>query len=330
MNFMVQMFLLPLIFYREVSGLRMNNFNLGESEPDIKPIYYVHIPKAGSSFATAIAHLACGSTIDKNATVMLPIGKTEQWQQRCGAENIARFESDHQPLEDGIDLRTVVTMVRPSKQRIISGYMHNLHDCPKLQRKLHINEYTPPWNPKQVDRKLLMEYGNCVQGCASTMLNGHWCRKEERSLEHLQADANQAVAKIPQMGFVGLTNHWDLTVCMWHAKYGGECLEAEFSNLRPGDYGSAQHDEKTFDKSFHPIDDAIYDAAAQQFISDMKKYDVSPKTCAEKYCKNMAHLFQKGEKIHFNFKDEAIDHDSFTRDHLDALTWEGRRNFYED
>lgn len=314
---MVFLLLIPSFFYRTISGLRINN--LGVSEADIKPIYYVHIPKAGSSFATAIAHLACGNKIDEKDVVKEP-GRTEKWKRKCGEANIARFQSGHDPLEDGIDLRTVVTLVRPAKQRIISGYMHNLHDCPMLQKKLHIPE-NPPWNVGQIDHELLMEYGNCVQGCASTMLSGHWCHKEERSLEDLQADAHQAVAKIPQIGFVGLTNHWDLTVCMWHAKYGGECLESEFSNVRPSKYGSALVNDTSFDSSFHPIDDAIYDAAALRFTHDMEKYDVSPKTCASKYCPNMAHFFHK---------DFEIDHNSFAREHLDVLTWEGRQNFYED
>jgi len=312
------MFFLPLIpffLYREISGLRISNS--GESEADINPIYYMHIPKAGSSFATAIAHLACGSRIGKEVKVSEP--SYRDWKKKCGKEHIARFTSGHRPLDPGVQLRTVVTLVRPARQRIISGYFHSLHDCPELQKELHISE-NPPWKVHQIDRDLLLKYGNCVQGCASSMLSGHGCATGKRSLEDLQADAHQAVAKIPQIGFVGLTNHWDLTVCMWHAKYGGECLEAEFANVRPGKYSSA-HDETIFDSSFHPIDDAIYDAAALQFMHDMKTYDVSPKTCARKFCPNMAQLFHE---------DFEIDHAFFKREHLDALTWEGRQNFLED
>jgi len=309
--------------YHEISGLRLNSIHKENnetegSEANIEPIFYVHIPKAGSSIATSIVHLVCGNKVDSHLAILDP-GQTQTWQNKCGRNKIRRFKSSHDPLDLKVDLSTVVTMARPAKQRIISGYMHSLHDCPRLQRMKGI-QANPPWKIDQIDRQLLIQYAKCVEGCATSMFSGHRCT-EERNLHQIQADVPGVVAKIPKMGFVGLTNHWDLTICMWHARFGGECLEAEFANLRPGKYGDFAHDESLLESSFNPVDDAVYEAAAKHFMSDMKKYDVTPKTCAITYCPKMAHLFHK---------DVDVDHENFTLEGLKNLAWEGRANFNQD
>ena len=34
--------------------------------------------------------------------------------------------------------------------------------------------------------------------------------------------------------FVGLTEEWDLSVCLFHRMFGGECHVREFLDVRPG------------------------------------------------------------------------------------------------
>jgi len=38
------------------------------------------------------------------------------------------------------------------------------------------------------------------------------------------------------VGFIGLTEHWAATVCLWHARFGGECHLSEMIDTRPGAY----------------------------------------------------------------------------------------------
>merc|ERR1712056_70572 len=42
------------------------------------------------------------------------------------------------------------------------------------------------------------------------------------------------VDKIDEMGFVGLTEEYSLSVCLWHTRFGGDCSNIEFDNFRPG------------------------------------------------------------------------------------------------
>ena len=47
-------------------------------------------------------------------------------------------------------------------------------------------------------------------------------------------DIEKALARVQGFQLVGLTDEYDLTVCLFHAMLGGECLPAEFINMRPG------------------------------------------------------------------------------------------------
>merc|ERR1711933_349301 len=109
-------------------------------------------------------------------------------------------------------MQHVVSMFREPRQRAISGFFHDKHMCREASN--------------------LREYSYCVEGLVTCMItgigypcNGRKWRPEETEL---------AVARVNQMGFVGLTDQWDLSVCLFHAMHGGDCLPVEFSNSRPG------------------------------------------------------------------------------------------------
>merc|ERR1712232_168988 len=77
----------------------------------------------------------------------------------------------------------------------------------------------------------LEEYNECVKDCGSHMLTGSWCGQGESVIP---ADALRAVSIVQQLGFVGLTEQWPLSVCLFHAKFGGMCYRSSFVNVRPG------------------------------------------------------------------------------------------------
>ena len=84
----------------------------------------------------------------------------------------------------------------------------------------------------------------------TNMLIGHRCAYHggEPSEEQQSLDREAALARLPKLGFVGLTDQWDLSVCLWHAKFGGECLPAEFKNVRPA---RTQYSAADLSESFH-------------------------------------------------------------------------------
>lgn len=306
----------------------------------IEPMIYLHVPKCGSGLATALVHFACGKKVAENLTLIEPgldnrggTGlATKYWNEKCGDHRFLRFESAHAPLDEQMtkhSLSKVVMMVRPPEERALSGYLHNLHDCTPLQHKYSItNQNGKRWKPDgDIDPTSFKEYAACVDSCTTNMLVGHSCGYQGKGSK--PAFLHKALERLPQLGFVGLTDHWELSMCLWHAKFGGKCLPAEFAKVRPGPH-RAKYDEKVLGASSDWNDQAIYDKAADLFVKDLEKYDVTPQTCATKICPAVAHLFGGGDNASPIRTNSSGVLRLYTTESLKTLMWPGRQFYDED
>merc|ERR1719506_2629393 len=178
---------------------------------------------------------------------------------------------------DQKSLSKVVMMVRPPTARVSSGYLHNLHDCTPMQEQYGIaSQNGERWKPNgDIDPKIFKEYAACVDSCMTNMLVGHSCGYQGKGSKPVYL--RKALERLPQLGFVGLTDHWELSMCLWHAKFGGECLPAEFKNVRPA---RVQYSAADLSKLFHVNDRAIYERAAELFAADLAAHGVTPEACA--------------------------------------------------
>jgi hypothetical protein len=182
------------------------------------------------------------------------------------------------------------------------------------------------WKPNgDIDPKIFKEYAACVDSCMTNMLVGHSCGYQGKGSKPVYL--RKALERLPQLGFVGLTDHWEMSMCLWHAKFGGECLPAEFKNVRPGPH-RAEYDEKTLGASTNWNDQAIYDKAAELFVKDLEKYEVNPHTCATKYCPEVAHLF--GDSPSHDHANSSGVLRLYTTESLKTLMWPGRMFYDED
>lgn len=274
---------------------------------DLAPIYWLHVPKAGSSFETTLAHHVCGAAVPSDFTTAdphlsslkfkrveglrecyasqwesLPCA-TARWNAQCGQSSFLNFQSGHYPLPSDFpdeDLRHVVAMFREPTQRAISGWLHDRHDC--------------------VDAETPQDYAACVGACAARMLTGGGCGGGQAPSEE---DFEQAARRAAHLGFVGLTGEWDLTVCLFHAMHGGPCKPEEFFNARPGD---VKHDSSGYnvtqylpDASRSPsFDDRLYARVEKIFWERIEKYGVSREQCEKVICPSASSFFEleEGEK----------------------------------
>ena len=100
-----------------------------------------------------------------------------------------------------------------------------------------------------------------------------------------QADVSKAVQRLEEgFAFVGLQEEWELSICLFHAKFGGKCLAVDFDDTRPSK-GASSH---TYDTSIlngwtDEPDRAVYAKAKQMFEADLQKYDISHETCKPCY-----------------------------------------------
>lgn len=294
----------------------------------LSPILWLHVPKTGSSFATTLAHFGCpflpaGVAIKEPSDLF---STYPQLRMPCQS-GFKRFESGHDPLPNSADLRHVVSMFREPKARLASGYFHRLHDCPSLRNNVCIPRYHPqigkkfpPENglpgdcdkffqiPLQQQKPTIVEYSRCVGGCATHMLAGRPCGiKPDMITTAAEADSKaKALKTMEQLGFVGLTEQWPLSVCLFHMRFGGNCLRESFTNVRPG-----KHTHK-YDKFYDVIDfdtgidQAVYDAASKRFWRDVHENGVSVARCRQDICPSAAEYFQDGLSF-FIVGDEETD-----------------------
>lgn len=150
------------------------------------------------------------------------------------------------------------------------------------------------------------EYARRVQGTATKMLagqaDGMACSSafgsSRRAPRQPDGDAcdrsvvpnvSEAVLRLRRgFAFVGLTEHWALSVCLLHAIYGGECLPVEFENARPGgtraaDFWSRKllaETEAAVASVGDPYDEAVYAEARRRFWRDVRSHELSAKRCA--------------------------------------------------
>eukprot|EP00929_Paragymnodinium_shiwhaense_P120412 TRINITY_DN92352_c0_g1_i1.p1 TRINITY_DN92352_c0_g1~~TRINITY_DN92352_c0_g1_i1.p1 ORF type:complete len:380 (+),score=28.96 TRINITY_DN92352_c0_g1_i1:43-1182(+) len=285
----------------------------------ILPLLWLHVPKTGSSFATTLAHFGCpgipSHTVVKEPTwqnpsntsaAALPFNQRYPMDVWCKG-SFARFTSGHQPLPMLTSYRNVVGMFRSPRYRTLSGYFHNYHDCPAMRQKYGCpNEYDREackhlYAPVSIFKQQyrLKEYDNCVRDCQAHMLTGQMCGTGSTSPASFQA----AASVVTQLGFVGLTEEWALSICLFHARFGGTCYKSSFKNLRPGTL-THKYDEAARLMAW-PVgtDEAVYNKAVARFWQEAKAFGVTKARCRTSICPAAAEYFQ--DQVSFVLNDDA-------------------------
>jgi hypothetical protein len=203
-------------------------------------LYHLHIPKTGSSIWREMIQYMC-PTINSTEQVdeifrLVMIGKP---RPSC-AESII---PGHAPMRS-IPSKTIA-IIRSPIDRMASGFVHNLHDCKLLQNQNRVSEhgnameemhkicqgviaetaktnrtrrgiegegYGQGINNSITD--LVLSYAKCVSGCSSNMLSGAACFKKPPHPFNIKSELI-----LESLAFVGLTDRWDETLCLWHHKF---------------------------------------------------------------------------------------------------------------
>jgi len=253
----------------------------GSAKLDAKKLGWLHFPKAGTSFANTLVSWGC-KDLDKDDVVDQSYsdgsgayvwGFMEKHRKKC-ADGLTVC-GGHAPLDDSSECTgwsehqdNFVAMFRQPEQRIISGYHQNCHDVKG-------SNYSLP------------EYSKLVAGCSVKMMNGHECGAD------VTVNGDMVVKAMKRLddgfAFVGLTEKWGLSVCLFHAMFGGKCSRREFLNVRPG----AQRAEMRYDTTdllgwTDPYDGALHAHASKIFWNNIAKYGVTAETCKEHICSDAA------------------------------------------
>jgi len=262
---------------------------------DLKRLRWVHFPKTGTSFWSTIfayacrkrgrvdmrvspfwRHPGCGSCYD------FAIKERYPPSEYCASDAFGSLETQHQPLPPSDPAHTVTFFRDPSERLLSAAVNRHLSGFkPEAYKTIMHKCYAHGLDP------------NCVanfagvKGCMARMLTGGYCADDGAAHGQPRAvDVNEAIRVLRSLAFVGLTEEWNDSVCLFHKMFGGRVSQAEFHNFHPS------HHEKPNVHISDELDDPLYEAAKARFHELQKQYGTekcyqfvpNPTACVPKTC----------------------------------------------
>lgn len=247
------------------------------------PLGWIHIPKTGSSMANTLIHTpgmcpGIPSGIVINQTRFPGVNKYG-WgmlyvfnQQFPVMEKCPGFLSkwgNHQGVGDKYETQyhgRGIIMLRSPEERLVSSYNNGVHDWPPSMQYRE---------PKDLD-----EYKDYVQGCTVKMLvrNGEAETCGEKP-DPTHQEVRKAIHLLSGLAFIGLTEEWDLSICLFRKLFGGPCYGSDFYNTRPKiteEYNKTVSDLKGWQDVY---DRRVYEAGKRLFHARLREHGLSKKTC---------------------------------------------------
>ena len=247
----------------------------------LRPLY-MHVPKCGSTFATTLLLAHCPWLNLKE--VMLSEHTHKVKDHRC-FNQFTRFSGGHDggpPTPKMAQLG--VTLLRNPEDRLISGFLHNFHGCPRIriEHRLSVHHTTDLsfWEDKVTNEDLVREYAECTQAMSTLMLNG-LTREHYPFRKPSHQESVLALQRIMSFAFVGIHEEWDKTVCLYRAMFGGEHMSAlPFKEARASVHTPEIKEamRKTLKAiGWRDVDEwMIYNEAKRRFNKDVAKYLGTP------------------------------------------------------
>lgn len=256
----------------------------------LKPLLWVHISKTGTGIITLLeSHPGiCPLAPDSAKEPIEGIDDEAYYDmyprsEYCpGSFNLSYSGFGHLgfgPYYDG-NQGHAIAMFRQPEQRLMSAYYWsaslNFTNTPELANST-VQEYAEALQGCQVKMLTVMDYPDGPSPCVMD-----YSPPSER-------EVNEALIRLRNgFAFVGLTDEWDLSMCLFHAKFGGECQAAEFTNSRPGEMSSdSGYDTSALNGFTDQSDNKLFSLAKTIFEEDLETFGVSHESC-QSWCYSKA------------------------------------------
>ena len=248
-----------------------------DSRPAKQLVWWLHIPKCGTSFASS-AHLYAEDPSHKHA---------------CCGPNHKRLPAD---VSSG-SLANVVAMFREPKQRAASAYYYLNHMSTPRKDKCCTSDWG--WE-KQTFRPIRKQIRNGASfnatlsgfvGCQTNMVMGYGCmampdykEKHNNNPRHI---AKRAIKRMESFKFVGLESEWLLSICLFNFKMTGErfVTSHQVGFLMPGKGKHTDGKTQSYTKydvtgyPDDPFDDVLYAAVKERFDTEVSMLGISDGAC---------------------------------------------------
>ena len=257
-----------------------------------KTFAWLHVPKTASSFSYTLLHSANASLPDD----------IEHPQSFAGAARFARqypraiWAPTMMPGSWGhVSVTTsayrewrgfFVGMFRDPLQRALSAYFYfALPDKSRGGDRLSFARYFQ--RTKGTAVKQLAGQSTSGMECnilGRSQLHGRWITCREPRV--LVPNVTVAIHRLEDgFRFVGLTDFYNLSICLFHTMVPGPCRAYEFFNNNRGALHS-DHGVQTalcnlsLADTVDEFDQPLYDVAKQRFWADVRQYELTPESCA--------------------------------------------------
>jgi len=111
----------------------------------------------------------------------------------------------------------------------------------------------------------------------------------------IQPDEELAINRLREgFAFVGMTDDYAFSVCLFKALFGGDCAAAEFGNSRPSKYSEEPDDYREamgVDEKYDPADSRLFQAAQKRYCEDIASIGLTHGRCRETVCPAAAEHF---------------------------------------
>mmetsp|Transcript_44786 Transcript_44786/g.139339 ORF Transcript_44786/g.139339 Transcript_44786/m.139339 type:complete len:337 (-) Transcript_44786:43-1053(-) len=251
------------------------------------PISWVHVPKTGSSIMNAVMGLpgVC-------------LGSPRNVQDRLCSEANPACDAVRFTIEHGIAQRS--TMATPKscpgiarwswhagfdKQYQAGHKGHGLIMLRQPEQRLLAGYYNPGdhhgWKPQWGEPASIPAYAKLVQGVGVKSLT-RWTDHYSWLGPPSEAETLEAVKRLREgFVFVGITEETELSVCLLHAMFGGECEPWEFGRWHLSKYknASASWDVSELEGFRDAGDRALFAEAMRIFRENLDLYGASRESC---------------------------------------------------
>lgn len=244
------------------------------------PLSWTHVPKCGTSFVNSLMRLplvCAGVPVDED-TVYGGDGVVEEFMMCPGYRHVPNRSFSPAHVNVGSYFDEVydghgVMMLRQPEQRFISHYNF---------LPASVYEFWP-----------IADAAAEGKGCMVRMLTKDpigWGHKdclgvdeEYQKMGELNVstdDVVEAKRRLRRYAFVGITEEWSLSVCLFHTMFGGTCHQAEFADVRLQRNSSAElYDTSVLEGNIDEFDGALYEEALSIFHENLRTYGVSDESC---------------------------------------------------
>jgi len=165
-------------------------------------------------------------------------------------------------LPDDERLGHGMVMLRQPEQRLISSFYDDQHD----------------WPPQRARARSLVEYAEAVAGCTVKMLTRSGTDVCKNQTQPLDSEVTEAVVRIEKdFAFVGVTDEWYLSVCLFHAMFGGTPKTIELLNVVRG--STSQYNMSDLKGFTDHFDGPVFEKATYLFQKNIQLYGLSEDSC---------------------------------------------------